>query len=328
MAIFIAGIKIVAGLLAALIGTGATYQFIATKLDEKRYPAPGKMVDIGGYKLHMLEMGGGGPTVVLDTGTGCNTLDWSLVQPEIAKFTRVISYDRAGYAWSDESTLARTAQNIVEELHVLLHNANVPKPYILVGHSAGGGHVRLYAEKYPDEVAGIILVDASHEDQIEKLPKVNLPSNLILLGTRLGIWRLISKLPQLRDTIKQYPADIQRVYFSQKTTTKFVKTFLDENARFEESCQQLKAARCSIGSKPLTVITRGKNMTKEESAGLLTEEQVVAGNIAWDELQKDLVTKSTSSKQIIAEKSGHMINCEQPEVIVSAVKEMVDEIRK
>ncbi len=153
--------------LAGLAGSGVTYQYFGTISDEIVYQPLGKRVDIGGYKLHMIDEGSGGPTVVIDAGVGCNSLDWSLVQPEIAKFTRVITYDRAGYAWSDASPLPRTSATIVQELHVLLQNSDVPGPYILVGHSFGGCNMMLYANTYPDEVAGIVLVDSVHERLLE-----------------------------------------------------------------------------------------------------------------------------------------------------------------
>ena len=132
------------GTAAILALSGMAYQTICTKLDKRRYPPIGKMVDIGGYSLHINYQGNKGPTVVLDSGQGCNSLDWALVQPSLAEFTRVCSYDRAGYGWSDESPKERSAGNMVDELHSLLHKADIPAPYILVGHSLGGVNVRLY----------------------------------------------------------------------------------------------------------------------------------------------------------------------------------------
>ena len=174
MSILISSLKIAGALIAALAGSGTTYQYVATKLDEQKYPPIGKMVDVGGYKLHMIDQGTGGPPVVMDAGLAGYCLDWSLVQPEIAKFTRAITYDRAGYAWSDESPLERTSENVVKELHTMLHNAGVPAPYVLVGQSIGGLNMQLFANMYPNEVAGIVLIESSHKDQMEKLPKVGL----------------------------------------------------------------------------------------------------------------------------------------------------------
>ena len=197
-------------LIVCLLLFGAIYQLIATKLDEWRYPAPGKMADIGGYRLHINCTGNGGPTVVLDAGIGCSSLGWSLVQPEIAKFTRVCSYDRAGMGWSDTSSSSRTSKHIVQELHTLLKNAGIPGPYILVGHSFGGMNARLYANMYPNEVAGIVLVDSAHEDQSEKLPKqfttVEFNQPLLLFLNSIGFIRLmVHLLPKNQKAKEELP---------------------------------------------------------------------------------------------------------------------------
>ncbi len=151
-------------LLVLLAAAGLLYQGIASAVDASRYPASGKLINVGGYRLHINCIGTGSPTVILDAGLGGSSLDWSLVQPEVATFTRVCSYDRAGYGWSDYGPKPRTSGRIVAELHTLLIGAGIPGPYILVGQSFGGLNVRLYAYTYPQEVAGMVLVDASHEN--------------------------------------------------------------------------------------------------------------------------------------------------------------------
>ena len=151
----------VALIIGGLLLLGFLYQQIATKIDDYRYPAPGKLVDIGGYKLHAICKGKGMPTVVLDAGMGCDALSWAAVQEGVSQFAHVCSYDRAGYGWSDESPKARTSVNIVEELHALLQAMDVKPPYILVGHSFGGANVQLYAKTYPDEVFGLGSVEFS-----------------------------------------------------------------------------------------------------------------------------------------------------------------------
>ncbi len=124
----------------------------------------GRMVDVGGYRLHINCAGRGNPTVVLIAGSGDFSFDWSLVQPDVSRVTRVCSYDRAGIAWSDPGPTPRTMRQDAYELHKLLGAARVKGPYVLVGHSIGGLIARVYAEQYPDEVAGVVLVDPTHED--------------------------------------------------------------------------------------------------------------------------------------------------------------------
>src|SRR6266542_6487257 len=148
--------------LVALGGAGAIYQAVATALDQRAYPPPGQLVDVGGYKLHISCSGTGSPTVILEAGLANPSSIWGWIQPEVAKSTRVCAYDRAGVGWSDPGPEPRDAQHIATELHCLLQNAGIPRPYILVGWSYGGLYVRMYAGTYPDEVAGMVLLDSSH----------------------------------------------------------------------------------------------------------------------------------------------------------------------
>src|SRR5918993_4763941 len=150
----------IAGLVLVLLLAGVVFQFVVTRIDERRYPAPGELVDVSGYSLHLNCTGeaGGAPTVVMDSGLGGTVLDWQRVQPELAKSTRVCTYDRAGMGWSDPGPQPRTSRQIVSELHTLLGNAGIEGPYVLVGHSFGGVNMQLYASRHPDEVAGMVVV--------------------------------------------------------------------------------------------------------------------------------------------------------------------------
>lgn len=156
-------------LITLVLAVGAVYQFAESRSDIAKYPAPGKLVDVGGYRLHLLCMGYGSPTVVFESGVADDSLTWSAVQPAIAKTTRTCSYDRAGYGWSDPSPKVRDAKTIAEELHTLLEDAGVSGPLILVGHSAGGLYVREYAALYRSEVDAMVLVDASAPYQYERM---------------------------------------------------------------------------------------------------------------------------------------------------------------
>ncbi|MBP6869280.1 alpha/beta hydrolase [Candidatus Babeliales bacterium] len=337
MAILMTTLKVVGASILALAGSGMTYEYVAERMDERNFSPIGKMVDIGGYKLHMIDAGiavEGQPTVVIDAGAGCNSLDWSLVQPEIAKFARVITYDRAGYAWSDASPLPRTSKNAMDELHTMLHNAGVQGPYILVGHSLGGINVRLFASKYPDEVAGVVLVDSSHEDQLDRLsiPDRSLMYKVLLGATYLGIPRLSYYIPSVKEStdraIAIFPLEIQNVYCSQKSTIKYLNALISEMFLFKQSFDQLKEDGGLLGDKPLTVISQGKQLTLEQVKGWITPEQLETQNRVWPELQADLATKSSRGKLIVAENSSHMINYDRPDVIIEAVREMVEELRK
>jgi pimeloyl-ACP methyl ester carboxylesterase len=156
--------------LVALAASGAIYQAVATAIDQRTYPPPGQLVDVGGYRLHIQCAGTGSPTVILDAAADMMSADWGWIQPAVAQHTRVCAYDRAGMGWSDPGPLPRDAQHISAELHTLLTKAKLTGPYVLVGHSAGGLYVRMYAAQYPDDVVGMVLVDPGHPDMNTRIP--------------------------------------------------------------------------------------------------------------------------------------------------------------
>src|SRR5689334_4574334 len=157
------GLGVVLTLIVGLALAGASYEAIAAGGDAQTYPPPGRLVDVGGYRLHIQCVGTGSPTVVLDAGLGGMSLDWNLVQTEMGRTTQVCAYDRAGMGWSEPGPQPRPPGQIARELHTLLTNAGIPGPYVLVGHSLGGKNVRMFALQHPEEVAGMVLVDARSE---------------------------------------------------------------------------------------------------------------------------------------------------------------------
>ncbi len=196
--------------LLVLAVVGAIYQAIATERAERAYPPPGEMVDVGGYRLHINCVGQGSPTVVLDGGSGEMSAQWVRVQQEVSGTTRVCAYDRAGMGWSEMGPDPRDAKQITSELHTLLKGAGIKGPYVLVGHSLGGLSMQTYAHRYPDEVAGVALVDSSIDTyQFSQRPEAQDSSEPqkqtfavvpklerfgVSLPARLGIVRLLSKL--------------------------------------------------------------------------------------------------------------------------------------
>ena len=323
-------------LVATLLIGGASYQFIGTKLDESKYPPLGQMVDVGGYKLHRNSMGSGGPTVVLESGLGCISSDWGLVQSEIAKFTTVISYDRAGMGWSEESPCPRTSQQIVEDLHTLLHNAKIPGPYILVGHSFGGPNVQLYAITYPDEVAGLVLVDSSHEEQEKRLPEgpwknqlaLMRKPNLMRFASLFGVIRFLSAFyKSQRTSIPESAKLMLDISLAMSSTTKQFHTLAKEVQSFSTSMKQLADANQTILiDKPCYVITAGLIVEELATKFELSEDFIKQLHSTWNELQNELASRFKNSKHFIAKKSDHMIPYNQPEIIIEAVHELIQEL--
>lgn len=310
--------KGLAGLIVALLFIGPIYQFTATKLDNSKYPVPGKLIDVGGYRLHLNCTGTGTVPVILDAGLGEGAMEWELVQPEVAKFARVCSYDRAGLGWSETGPNPRTSQQIDKELRSLLGNAGIAMPYVLVGHSIGGIHMQFYASQFPDEVAGLVLVDSTHESQWDRKELPKIPSFLPMLFKALaplGIPRLLNKAltPAQENLSLEFAAKRSAVY----CRTRHLNAAADELSAVSSSVLQVHANPMQLGNKPLFVLTRGK---KESIPGLSSEksERVEA---VWKELQNDLATRSQNSKHVIAENSGHMIPLQQPNLVIDAIRQ-------
>ena len=154
----------IVGLLALAV-IGAVYQAIATEIDQRTYPPPGELVNVGNHSLHINCVGEGSPTVILEAANGGMSAHWAQVQQQVAQTTRVCAYDRAGLGWSEPGPEPRDARQISSELHTLLKSAaDAAGPYVLVGHSYGGLYARMYAARYSDETAGVVLVDSSHPE--------------------------------------------------------------------------------------------------------------------------------------------------------------------
>ncbi|OGO60241.1 MAG: hypothetical protein A2032_01665 [Chloroflexi bacterium RBG_19FT_COMBO_49_13] len=294
----------------------------------KKYPAPGQLVDVGGYKMHINCTGQGSPTVILEAGMGNYSLFWAYVQPDVAKYTRVCSYDRAGYGWSEPSPHPRTATTMVEELHTLLVNANIQGPYVLVGHSLGGMLVRVYANNYPDEVVGMVLVDSYHEERPIRLP-ILAKANQEAVG-QFRMFDLLSSIGLMalaRQTIPNpgLPDEAYAQLQAITATTGYFEMFLAELNTVEESSAEVRALNLtSLGNMPLIVLSAGHG---DAIASLSDAEN----QQIWKELQveqSELAAFSLDSEQVIAEQSGHFIQLDQPDLVIDAIREMVDAIRK
>jgi pimeloyl-ACP methyl ester carboxylesterase len=180
---------------------GAVYESLAEAADVQAYPPPGQMVDVGGYRLHINCTGTGSPTVVIDAGLGDWSASWSSwVQPEVAKTTRVCTYDRAGLGWSEAGPLPRTAEQFAKELHTLLQHASIPGPYVLVGHSMGGLTVRVFVHEYAADVAGVVLIESMNPRQAKPSAEGTPPAaathssgfSPLTLAARIGLVRLLA----------------------------------------------------------------------------------------------------------------------------------------
>jgi pimeloyl-ACP methyl ester carboxylesterase len=321
-----------------------------TAPDSPPLPAPGRLVDVGGWRLHIHctgEARASQPTVILEAGAGDFSVEWSLVQPGVASFARVCSYDRAGMGWSDLGPHPRTMHQIVYELHTLLDRGNVRPPYVLVGHSYGGWLVRLYAATYPAEVAGMVLIEGGSDDPIRIIGN-NPPVRASELATGKPI-RAVQKSNPLHDsdirgTIREQmeaaarslaahpndpprdklPPDAQRMRAWALGTVKHIAAGVNPYQIEVEELAGLRAERIKTehpyGDIPLIVLTRG-----------LTDEGRPDTTAGAEEHRKEhaaLAKLSRNGRQIIATHSGHHVQLDEPELVIKAIREVVAASRR
>lgn len=255
---------------------------------------PERMVDMGGYNLHIYDTGKGSPTVIFEyalSSTGGVT-GFADIQKEIAKFTRTISYDRAGVGKSDESPLPRTYENMVKELKLLLTEEKISPPYILVGYSLGGHLVRLFAETYPEEVIGLVLVDGSHEDFFD----------------RIEANRTEEEWGKIDSTINNL------IYQNSEIARK-------EWDAYIMGCELMKTIEIPANI-PVQIITAAKYGSTYEAMGLSPEDILL-----WIELQSDWIKNKPNAKQTITEKSSHGILGQEPQLVILVIKKILDEVK-
>jgi pimeloyl-ACP methyl ester carboxylesterase len=314
--------RILIGVVALIVAAsvcGASYQAWATNRDLAAHSPPGKLVDVGGHRLHIWCAGSGAPSVLLDSGLGGTAFDWGHVQPEVAKFTQVCSYDRAGMGYSDSGPRPRTSQQTVRELVALLDKSGVSGRVVLVGASIGGWNVRLFASQHENRVAGLVLVDARHEDQGQRLSDAGAAENppaiahIAPVVAYLGIARVLGVAPG--QSLNSYSPSLRRFVEATRYRSSALVTAASELLHGKESEDQVRRARRSL-SIPVIVVSAGRRREDGHVAELLNR------------LQRDQLSLSQRSCQIMAQRSGHAIAIAQPEIVVDAIRAVVDVSRQ
>ena len=307
----------------------------------QKNPLPtGKLVDIGGYRLHIDTKGKGTPAVIMIAGSQAFSLDWALVAPEILRITKVCTYDRPALAFSDPGPMPRTFDQDVYELHTLLKNAGIKPPYILVGHSLGGIIARRFEKKYPDEVKGLVLVDATSEDatlfMYNKIQRLRDLSQNRIIPTIKVKTDTLTKVPERKELEdfwkmagepKTYaPFDKLPLKFQQARiwAQRQPKVLLADNGIYwaEEFATMYADSLYSLGNKPVYVLSSGKDAFSKETDSTM--------KAIWLEklMQKEkMASLSSNSKHIITTKSGHEIHLEEPGLVITAIKEVIKAVR-
>ena len=300
--------QIIVLVIVVVVGLGAV-ESLLVYLDRRRYPPPGTLVDIGGRRLHLLCMGSShdGPSVILEAGSLGFSVKWDMVQQALSRFSRVYSYDRAGYGWSDAVELPRTdrsGKRVVEELHTMLVNAHVPPPYILVGHDIGGQYVRQFARCYPELVAGMVLVDSFHrylwsarESMVQQVRSARMMSFIGLI--RLENWLRYRDLP-MSQAAKGASIGLHMRGLQNSASWELI------SLEAEEEFVGL------LGAKPVVVLSQ-----------YLLDKPYAED---WEKAQEDFLRLSSNSHLTIAKHSGHLIHLEEPELIVKAIQQIVETV--
>ena len=301
--------------IAAAALASSVYQEVAAALDRRRFRPLGRLVSVYGRMVHLLEAGRGPPTVVIVPALGSGVLSWERVQRDLAPGMRVVVYDRPGIGWSDPPGLGwRSCDDHAEELRRLLDAAGIEPPYVLLAHSMGGILARRFAVRYPDAVAGMVLVDSSHENQANRRGVGGWPygrsqyykNTLKWQCYILGVRRLRAALGLLKeidddtasDAVPEHAAAYRASMLSSRERRAVVSELLLMSA--------LSGSPPPLGSLPLTVITAGEHQTP-----------------GWREMQDELAALSDDSVHIVAEGAGHMVHHHSADVIIQAVKDVV-----
>ncbi len=288
-------------------------------------PPRGTLIDVGGYRLHFQIEGVGQPAVIMDSGLGATSILFAAVLPEVARFTWACAFDRAGYPWSDPAPpdVPRTSARIVEELRIALQKAEIPPPYILVGLSFGGINMLTYALNYPDEVAGLILLDPSHPEMFERVPGI--PGVKVMKWsmewfTPLARWGWLRPLAGiLTKSLIPHPGNLPSwAWEAQKMVGVHPATYeaaTRESAVATESFAKARIGKGALGDIPLWILTGAEQWVKGRPTAMKK---------AMLELRDELAAGSTRGQHRLVEGSGHVVSADRPDVVIAAIREMVE----
>jgi len=301
-----------------LLAIGLVYQAQATTRDAEAYPPNGRMIDVGGYALHIQCEGEGSPTLVVESGSGTWSLMWAHLLPRLAERTRTCVYDRAGYGWSESSGKPHTAANSADDLHAVLTNAQITPPYVLVGHSSGGWVERVFQDRFTNEVVGVVLAEASHPEQWGRLPAsfiegANRQAQLLNMMTSLapfGLPRLlVPDDPYLSD-------DLQPAYHAAMGLGRSYEALGSEFGQVIVSGQQA-AQTGNLGDIPLAVVSAENSL--QAFAVIDPNLPFDEANRVWRTLQEELAALSTHSVHLVSTRGDHYIHATDPDLVLAGV---------
>ena len=313
-----------------VVSAGAGFEAAMRGRTARRYPPPGRLVDIGGRRLQLDCRGTGSPTVVLESGLDhLGSLSWAAVHDSLARTTRVCAYSRAGIMWSDPAPGPFDARRLARDLHAALVTAGEAAPWVLVGHSLGGPYVTLFTSLYPTEVVGLVFVDASHPDQLASLQQATgksmKPSTGVLAVASALAWTGLVRLVSSGGAPASWPAAAVAVPSAYLPTS--VRALRAETDALVATLAAAGRVR-ALGDRPLVVLTAGAAMSPADLAREgLTPAQGARLEAAWQRLQDDESRWSTKSRHELVRDASHYIQFDRPDVVIVAVREVVGRAR-
>ncbi|QGW81305.1 alpha/beta fold hydrolase [Variovorax paradoxus] len=319
----------VAAFAALLVLAGVVYERLGQYRAARDFPPPGTMIDIGGRKIQLDCRGSGSPTVVFESGLSVEgSLSWSAVQPKIAAHTRACAYSRAGLMWSDSSRAPHSARQVAQDLHAALTKAGERGPFVLVGQSIGALYAIGFTRHFGPEVAGLVLVDPSHPEQVERVAGFMTESRSML--SRVGValaWTgvLRAAAPVLLPRSPHRTArDAQAIW---AYAPKSLSTQLAESDSTDSTLAEARGFQ-DLGNRPLVVLTAMAPYTAAELRGMkITPEQGREVQAIWKQLHEEQATWSSRSTHRVLPDSGHNIQLEDPDAVVEAVLSVVRAVR-
>jgi pimeloyl-ACP methyl ester carboxylesterase len=302
--------------LICIVAASAIYNFWAFRHYRALYPPPGKIYPVDGYGMHLYCTGAGSPTIVLESGMGNDWMVWRKVQPELEKLTRVCSYDRAGYGWSETRPGVRDANSIADQLHGLLSAAEISGPVVLMGHSVAGMYLRAYITKYPRGITGLVLVDASTPEQVDQLPaEINALQRKLV--ARLDWYQPLIALgfARIARQCENQDASMPEAYAHWQTADNhcnpgFVRTYQREAESVSASAAETLRTG-PFGELPVLIFSQDPEVL---SLGEPEDLQRKAAPV-WTSLQEGLKKLSPRARRIVAKGSSHHIQLDRPELV-------------
>ena len=328
-------IGILVGGVVVLLLILAVNQRNALSRARRQFPPPGRLVSVDGHQMHLNCAGSGSPSVVIDAGNDSFSLEWTPILQALSATTRVCTYDRAGYGWSEPGLTPRDGTRVVAELHTLLQAAGEGGPFVLVGHSLGGVHVRIFAAQYPEQVAGMVLVDTASplvvtpEYEQERRSTIGFYQVMELLS-RSGVLRLLGPLGgenAMPVTARKLPAELQEAYLEMLLDPQQYSTAVSEMEQIPktfEQASQLESTVQPLPDWPLIVLTAGKTDAPGSTPFNVKTMAVEAQQIEALHLLTGL---SSRGEQRVVQESGHLMHLDAPQAVVQAILDVVNAVR-